>query len=195
MNQNEYCTRFPVFCMADIPASTLNLLLECSAEYMEEFEGDELDISEYIVIVNTKEISSISKGSSLPVDSSPTAFVGHTVQEIRDWFDANITQPKQKGFMRHCFLVLDAQSIEDESCLFVCTRDAPLQLLRCDFEVALESAMVCDGGQSIEEGSMGRFMRSGVIMTKANQKLASDGGLYIEGGEVKLNQAWRDFSN
>ncbi|KAF8057829.1 hypothetical protein FPV67DRAFT_1723631 [Lyophyllum atratum] len=91
------------------------------------------------------------------------------------------------------FLVLDAQSIEDGTCLFVCTRDAPLQSLRCDFDRALQCANLCDIGRSIEDGFMGSFMRSGVIMTKANQKLAGDGGLYIEGGEVKLNQAWRDF--
>ncbi|KAF8057834.1 hypothetical protein FPV67DRAFT_1657688 [Lyophyllum atratum] len=212
---NDYHTRCPVFCIADIPASTLNLLLECSEEYMREFSGDELDISQDIVIMNTKEISSISKGSSLPVDSSPTAFVGHTVWEIRDWFDANITQPRRKGFMRYWFLVLDAQSIEDETCLFVCTLDVPMQSLRCDFDVALQNAVLCEvngdsfetsddlnavlcdiNGDSIElEGLMGCYMRSGVIMTKATMKLVCDGGLYIEGGEVKLDQEWRDFSN
>ncbi|KAF8066893.1 hypothetical protein FPV67DRAFT_1450014 [Lyophyllum atratum] len=194
---NDYHTRCPVFCIADIPASMLNLLLECSEEYMREFEGDDLDISQDIVIMNTKEVSSISKGSSLPVDSSPTAFVGHTVWEIRDWFDANITQPRRKGFMQYWFLVLDAQSIEDESCLFVCTLDVPMQSLRCDFDVALQNAVLCEvRGHSIEsEGLMGCYMRSGVIMTKANLKLACDGGLYMERGEVLLNQAWRDFSN
>ncbi|KAF8066872.1 hypothetical protein FPV67DRAFT_1781335 [Lyophyllum atratum] len=168
---DDFSTRCPVFCIADIPASTLNLLLECSEEYMREVEGDDLDISKDIVIINTKEISSISKGSSLPVDSSPTVFVGHTVQEIRHWFDANIAQPERKGFMPHCFLVLDAQSIEDESCLFVCTLDGRMQSLRCDFDVALQSAVLCDVRyESIEDSGMARFMRSGVIMTKANSK-------------------------
>ncbi|KAF8066883.1 hypothetical protein FPV67DRAFT_1214217 [Lyophyllum atratum] len=150
---NDFNIRCPVFCIADIPTSTCNLLLECSEGYMQAFvrEHDDVDISEYIVIINTKGISSISKGSSLPVDSSPTAFVGHTIQEIRDWFDANITQPRRRGFMPHCFLVLDAQSIEDETCLFVCTRDAPLESRRCDFDEALQSAVFCNRGHSIED--------------------------------------------
>ncbi len=67
--------------------------------------------------------------------------------------------------------------------------------LRCEFGVALENAVSCEFGQSIKEGSMGCFMRSGVTMTKENLKLVMNGGLYIEGGEVKLDQAWRDFSN
>jgi hypothetical protein len=40
---------------------------------------------------------------------------------------------------------------------------------------------------------MGSFMRSGMTMTKENLRLAQDGGLYIEDGEVKLDQAWRDL--
>lgn len=95
--------------------------------------------------------------------------------------------------------MLDDKSTEDDSCIFVCTQDeeAPGEIhsLRCEFDVALENAVACHFGQSIEEGSLGCFMRSGVTMTKENLKLAQNGGCYIEGGEVKVNQAWRDFSN
>lgn len=68
-----------------------------------------------------------------------------------------------------------------------------MQSVRCDFELAMQNATLCEMGRSMEQ-LMGRFMRAGVIMTKANQKLVSNGGLYIEGGEVKLDQAWRDFA-
>jgi hypothetical protein len=68
--------------------------------------------------------------------------------------------------------------------------------LRCEFELAYQNVTACDlQGHSIEEGITGSFMRSGVTMTEENYNVASNGGLYIEGGEVKLNQAWRDFSN
>lgn len=143
--------------------------------------------------MDTKDIFRVSKGSSHPVDSSPTAFVGMAVQEVRDWFDANITQVEREGFMQNCFLVLDAQSVEDETCFFVCTQDAPLQSLRCNFDVALQNAVICDDGQSIEDGAMGSFMRSGMIMTKDNWELAMNGGVYIEDGEVLVDQAWKDF--
>jgi len=102
--------------------------------------------------------------------------------------------------MPHCFLVIDDETREDDSCIFVCTQDsAPGEIqgsLRCGFEVALQNVVACGvQGKSIEEGLMGSFMRSGMTMTKENLKLAQDGGLYIEDGEVKLDQAWRDFSN
>jgi len=149
-----------------------------------------------MVIIDTKDITTITEGSSPPVSSSPTAFLNRTLQEVRDWFGANITQPCPEGFMPYCFLVLDDKSTEDNSCVFVCTQDsAPgeIESLRCEFDVALDNAVVCDMGQSIEEGSMERFMRSGVTMTKENLKLVMHGGLYIEGGEVKLDQRWRDL--
>ena len=95
--------------------------------------------------------------------------------------------------------MIDDESTEDDSCIFVCTQNSALgeiHSLRCGFEVALENVVVCDvEGRPMEEGLMGSFMRSGVTMTKDNLKLAQDGGLYIEGGEVKLNQVWRDFRN
>ncbi|KAF8959799.1 hypothetical protein BDZ97DRAFT_1922595 [Flammula alnicola] len=184
-------TRCPVFCTADIPTSTLNLLLHCTEEYLTEFNSSNYTahISDRIVFIDSKDITTITKGSSPPITSSPTAFLGHTLQQVREWFDANITQPCPKGYMPYCFLVLDGESAEDDSCIFVCTQDsAPGEIhsLRCEFDVALLNAVACDiQGESIEEGSMGSFMRSGVTMTKENLKLAMNGGLYIQDGEVK----------
>jgi hypothetical protein len=100
--------------------------------------------------------------------------------------------------MSHCFLVLDNESIEDESCIFVATQySAPGEIhsLRCDFDVAYQNALICDVQEiSIEEGVPGSFMRSGVTMTKENLELALKGDLCIEDGEVKLDEEWRDFS-
>jgi hypothetical protein len=149
--------------------------------------------------MDTKGISTITAVSSPQIPSSPTAFLGHTLLEIRDWFDENITQPHSERYTPHCFLVLDDETVEDHTCIFVCTQDsAPgeIQSLRCTFDLAMQNVISCDfQGHSIEEGTMGNFMRSGVTMTKENLKLVMDGGLYIEGGEVKLDQAWRDFRN
>ena len=100
---------------------TLNLFLQCTEEYLSEYNPTP-DVSEDIVIIDTKDITTITKGSSPHITSSPTAFLGHTLQEVHDWFDANITQPRPKRFMHHCFLVLDDKSAEDESCIFVCTQ-------------------------------------------------------------------------
>jgi hypothetical protein len=190
-----------VFSFSILAPKTLDLLLECTEEYLAGFNSGNYiaHVSDRLVIIDTKDITTITKGSSPPVASSPTAFVGLSLKEVRDWFDANITQPRPKGFMPHCFLVIDDESTEEGSCVFVCTQDSPpeeLHSLRCDFDLALQNAVTCGvQGKSIEEGLMGSFMRSGMTMTKENLKLAQDRGLYIEDGEVKLDEAWRDFSN
>jgi hypothetical protein len=195
-----------VFCTADIPTTvsqvvlcdflsqsllqTIDLLLQCSEKYLSEFESNP-DISEHIVIIDTKDITTITEGSS------PTSFLGYTLQQVCDWFDANITQPQPEGFMTHCFLVLDDKSIEEETCFVVSNLDsAPGEIhsLRCTFDLGLQVAVVNHhGGDSFEEGSWGNFMRSGVTMTNENVKLVESNGCYIEGGEVKVDQAWRDF--
>jgi hypothetical protein len=152
---------------------TLDLLLECTEEYLSKFNTPNYTtlVSDRLVIMDTKDIATITKGASLPITTSPTAFLGLSLEEVRDWFDANITQRRPKGFMPHCFLVIDNESTEDDSCVFVCTQDsAPGELhsLRCGFEVALQNAVTCGvQGKSIEEGLMGSFMRSGMTMTKA----------------------------
>ncbi|KAF8187785.1 hypothetical protein BJ912DRAFT_1143597 [Pholiota molesta] len=190
--------RCPVFCIADIPTTTLDLLLECTQEYLDE-PTPSAHVSERVVIMHTKDIATITKGSSPPITSSPTAFLGLSLEEVRDWFAANITEPCAERFMSHCFLVLDNESIEDESCIFVATQySAPgeIHALRCDFDVAYQSALICDVQEiSIEEGVTGSFMRSGVTMTKENLELALHGGLCIADGEVKVDEEWRDFSD
>lgn len=181
---------------SDVPLQTLDRLLQYTNSYWEEFNQPSfiMTAADSFVFVDTKDITDTSKMkviASPPANFSPKAFIGNTIEQVREWFDAKITQTRHKEFMRHCFLVLDKQTTEDETCIFFCTQDAPLQWLRCHFDIAYENANNCDQGQAIEEGTMGRFMRSGIIMTKANEKLVSNGGLYIEGGEVKLDEYWR----
>jgi len=97
--------------------------------------------------MDTKDIATITNGSSPPIASCPTAFLGLSLKEVCDWFDANITQSHPEGFKPHCFLVIDDESTEDDSCIFVCTQDsAPGEIhsLRCGFELALQNVVACD---------------------------------------------------
>ncbi|KAF8187772.1 hypothetical protein BJ912DRAFT_418928 [Pholiota molesta] len=202
--------RCPVFCIDDIPLTTLDLLLQCTEEYLSEINSPSDDIfeaSEYLVIMDTKDIATITQGSSHPMShimsSSPTAFLGLSLKEVHDWFITNINQPGSDKFTPYCFLVLDNKSIEDDSCIFVCTIEdeinsdpeetdsAPeeIQSLRCVFELAYQNVIACDiQGRSIEDNGNGCWMRSGVTMTEENYKLVEHGGSYIEDGEVKLDQ-------
>ncbi|KAF8167271.1 hypothetical protein B0H34DRAFT_9015 [Crassisporium funariophilum] len=176
----------PVFCVSEIPTTLLDLFLNRNDEQAGDCPGTAHRI------MDTKDLSTISSGSSAPIQPFTSPFLGQSVPEVRDWFDANITQPCQSGFLLHCFVVLDAQSIEDETCLFVSTLDGPLESLRCDFDFAMMNAVAIFMGDAME-GLKGSYMRSGTTMTVENYKLASSGGLYIEDGEVKLDQSWRDF--
>jgi hypothetical protein len=209
--------RCPVFCIADIPLTisqrkllvycckvsfssilalqTLDLLLQCTEEYLSEINSPSDDIfeaSEYLVIMDTKDIATITQGSSHPMShimsSSPTAFLGLSLKEVHDWFITNINQPGADKFTSYCFLVLDKESIEDDCCVFVCTRDsapqetdsdpeetdsAPEELhsLRCVFELAYQNVIACDiQCRSIEDNERGYFMRSGVTMTIENSQ-------------------------
>ncbi|KAF8187792.1 hypothetical protein BJ912DRAFT_419605 [Pholiota molesta] len=182
--------RCPVFCIADIPLTTLDLLLQCTEEYLSEINSPSDDIfeaSEYLVIMDTKDIATITQGSSYPMShimsSSPTAFLGLSLKEVHDWFITNINQPGADNFTSQCFLVLDKESIEDDSCIFVCTIEEEtdsdpeetdltleeIQSLRCVFELAYQNVIACDiQGRSIEDNGNGYFMRSGVTMTLEN---------------------------
>ncbi|KAF9465108.1 hypothetical protein BDZ94DRAFT_407626 [Collybia nuda] len=213
--------RCPVFCVADIPASTLDVFLVCTEERMktERVTNGIKDASERVVIIDTEDLSKIVKGSSVPVGPFVSPFIGKTIEEVGEWFSANIARPERTGYMHRCFVVLDAQSDEDETCIVACIREREhrdmegsghsaegakdmetetetvLQSLRCDFYLGVQNAVVCEMGQDMGEGVMGSFMRSGMMMTEEGLKRAESGGLYIEHGEVKLDQAWRDFLN
>jgi hypothetical protein len=113
--------------------------------------------------MDTKGISTITAVSSPQIPSSPTAFLGHTLQEIRDWFDENITQPLPERYARR-FLVLDDQTVEDD--IFVCTNESgEIRSLRCTFDVVIRNFY--EFRESVDD-NMGYFIKSGATMTKEN---------------------------
>ena len=119
--------------------------------------------------MDTKDISTITAVSSPQIPSSPTAFLGHTLQEICDWFDENITQPEPEGYAPCCFLVLDDKTVEDDTCIFVCTDDSgEIQSLRCTFDLVMWNFIGCHELNESVDDNMGYFIKSGATMTKEN---------------------------
>ncbi|PPQ72632.1 hypothetical protein CVT26_004339 [Gymnopilus dilepis] len=166
-------------------------------KYWEEFNTEQIasTASDWLIFIDSKD-TSITARFKIPTqpttgDFCPTAFIGDTVQEIWEWFDKNIARADNDEFMQACFFILDEQTVEGETCLFIETRDATYHFLRCHFDVAMQCAITCYTGKTIEETTMGAFMRSGEVMAKARQTLVENGGLYIEGGEVKVDEYWR----
>jgi len=207
----------PVFSVADIDPSKLALLIEYSDVYERQFQSPHEYGTPFdeLAFIDSKDLSTISGCSAFSEFRTPTTpFLEHTVQEVRDWFDVNIVLLQRKGFMHSCFLVLDERTNEDDTCLFVWTNeeaheeriqtngdplcgtpDSPFLSLRCHFDMAMEVATLCDVGKEIEYGTMGSFRRSGTVMDKDCLNLVMNGGLYFGGGEVNLDQSWRDFRN
>ncbi|CAA7260773.1 unnamed protein product [Cyclocybe aegerita] len=187
-----------VFCIADIPSHVLNAFVERSEQFLRgeyPFFHDTRVEDHLVILTSTEDIP--DEGAPLPIHSFKSPFLDQTVEDIRDWFDLNITQDEdfEIVYMPYCFVVLDERSVTDETCLFVSTdvEDAPFKSIRCDFYVAYHVAIQCTETQTIEEDYIGFFLRSGMVMTRELKKLALDGGLYIEGGEVKVDQEFKDL--
>jgi len=125
--------------MATFALQTLDLLLQCS-EYLITPPTYTADVSDSIVVINTKDITTITGGSSLPITSSPTAFFYHTLRKCAIGLRQMLPNQTRKA---SCFLVLDDKSTEDNTCTFVCMQDSSpgqIQSLRCEFSVAMDNA-------------------------------------------------------
>ncbi|KAF9476151.1 hypothetical protein BDN70DRAFT_882798 [Pholiota conissans] len=193
-------TRIPIFCTADLPASTLNTFLECLDETVEQYKreivGNPMEsTADYVIFMTSLDEKSISSNEFAPVEAFTSPFPDWSLERLRDWFKTNCT--KVSGVTCNTFIVFDKQSAEDETCLLVDVHDSTaISSVRTDFYVPVREATTMEfGGEWLDESILGCFRRSGVVMTKENLKLASDGGMYIEEGEVKVDQAWKDFRN
>ncbi|KAG6806599.1 hypothetical protein H0H93_002737, partial [Arthromyces matolae] len=98
-------------------------MLEAFLKSTEECFNDGTPSSFNVVIIDTKDVSTIIEGSSVPVESSPRTFLDHTVEEVMDWFNENIGDPYREGFMSSCFAILDERSLQDYSCHFISVDD------------------------------------------------------------------------
>jgi len=136
------------------------------------------------VFITTKDVSAITSGASRPAKAFTSPFLGETIQQVSDWFIANI-RPIDDGYTGFSFLVMDSQTPEDNTCLVVCNLLGEVETVRCDFEVA--QAQI----ESIEFGSEGMrnsirdlFMETGEVMTKELYDLSVEDRLYVQDGKL-----------
>lgn len=151
---------------------------------------------EAFVLVTSTDITTIRHGLTLPVTPFTSPFKGKTIQEVSAWFSENIRPVGEDGgYNSELFVVFDAEAVEDGICTIVTIMEGFVQTLRTDFALLL-STLFALGTYSvaIDEGSMGAFHRTGIARTKDNVQLAENAGMYLDGMEVKIDQAWRDFA-
>ncbi|KAF9481461.1 hypothetical protein BDN70DRAFT_991865 [Pholiota conissans] len=189
--------RIPIFCTAEIPEEILSSFIACTEDAISENHWPESKPVDYVVFMTTLDPGTrVADNAFAPMGAFASPFLGWTLEQLRDWFRVHC-DPKSGDYSRYTFIVLDDQSVKDETCLLVDHHDSTvISSLRADFYAPLPEALGIEyRGAWMEEGILGSFMRSGIVMTKENMKLAMNGGLYIERGEVKLDQAWKDFRN
>ncbi|KAF5331097.1 hypothetical protein D9619_006039 [Psilocybe cf. subviscida] len=158
------------------------------------FAMEPVNTANWLVLMTSKDLTTIHQGLSSPVRPFTSPFIGMSVDEVTAWYDANISQTDVVGYFKRTFIVLEQEAVDDEICTIVCTSEKPAGKLRCDFTLALQTVCTVTMEGSTEEGTFGSFKRSGVAMTKDNYELASNRGMYMDGMEVKIDEAWRDFT-
>jgi len=149
---------------------------------------DDQTISDEIAFMTSKDVSAITSGATRPAKAFTSPFLGETIEQVRDWFVANIT-PIDDGFTGFSFLVLDSQTVEDNTCLLVCTLFDELQTVRCDFDVAQTQIFSIEfGSEGMNDGTRDLFMETGEVMTKELYDIAVEGRLYVEDGKLKIQE-------
>ena len=145
-------------------------------------------ISDEIVFITSKDMSTITCGATRPAKAFTSPFLGETIEQVSDWFVANI-RPIDDGYTGFSFLVMDSQTVEDNTCLFVCTLFDELQTVRCDFDVAqLQVISLEFGCEGMKDGIRDMFMETGEVMTRELYDIAVEGRLDVEDGKLKIQE-------
>jgi len=141
------------------------------------FSGfDDATVTDRIAFITSKDVSAITSGATRPAKALRSPFLGESIEEVCDWFINNIAPGDV--FTAHSFLVMDSRTVEDNTCLLVCTLGDELKTLRCDFEVAqLQISSIEYGGAGMEDGIRDLFMKSGAVMTREKYDSAVEGSL------------------
>ena len=144
-------------------------------------------ISDEIAFITSKDVSAITSGATRPAKAFTSPFLGETVQQVSDWFVANI-RPVDDGFTGFSFLVMDSQTVEDNTCLLVCNLlDSEVETVRCDFDVAQHQINSIEfGSEGMRDGYRDLFMDTGEVMTKELYDISVEGRLYVEDRKLKV---------
>lgn len=163
------------------------------------WDDEEVDLSEHFVLMTSKDLSTIRDGMSSPVQPFASPFIGDTIQEMVAWFQENISEPEVQGYHSSGFIVFDSESLEEEVCTIVSFNiyeeetNKLYETVRCDFTIAITITTCLSVGKDFDDIGARCFGNSGVLMTKERSKIVSDGGMYLDGMEVKYDEFWRDF--
>ncbi|KAF9046173.1 hypothetical protein BJ165DRAFT_1610681 [Panaeolus papilionaceus] len=198
--ENVPFSRCAIFCVANIPPSTIDRFVEETVQHLYVelhplYEVGEIEPDEHFMLMTSKDASTLRHGLKTPVQLFESPFIGETIDEVAAWFSQNITGHADRlGYMAEVFIVLDTEAVEQGICTIVEARDGRVQKVRSDFSLAMLSVQNLHANEDMEESSMRPYSRTGVAMTKENLKLVQSGGLYLDGMEVLIDEEWKSFS-
>ena len=201
-------THTPVICISEIPevvrfhiqfvhivlpltrhrhiCQTLDYFLQGMEKYLEGV--DHLTISDEIAFITSKDMSAITSGATRPTKAFTSPFLGETIQQVGDWFMANIS-PIEDGFTGISFLVMDSQTVEDNTCLVVCAVLDEVETVRCNFDVAQDQIISIEfGSEGMRDARHAPFMDTGEVMTKELYDICLEGRLYVKDGKLKVKE-------
>ena len=117
------------------------------------------------LVFTSTEIPEIERPSRVPSAPFKNPFTDQPMTALQEWFKHNISN--RKGFTNFTFLVLDEHSAKCESVAVVCTRGGELEVIYCEFGVAMEISMACDlGTHSMYGETLGEYRGTEKILTK-----------------------------
>jgi hypothetical protein len=151
---------------------------------------DDKTISDEVAFITSKDLSAITSGATRPARAFTSPFLGETVEQVNDWFIANMGDIYD-GYTGFSFLVMDSQTVEDNSCLVVCnlSESDEVETVRCDFDMAQDQILLIEFGcEGMRDGHRDIFMDTGAVMTKALYDKLVKGGLYVKDGKLKLKE-------
>jgi len=143
-----------------------------------------------------KDLSTVTRGSRVPMRSFESPFLGEDLESIKAWFKSNIEQPDPPHFTDSSFIILDELSVETKTCIVVSLWERALETMRVDFILAVATAQAVENGDcGFTDDYVEMFRKNGGVMTNKNISLAYSNGLHIFDGEVQRDENWYDPEN
>lgn len=148
--------------------------------------GFDETVSDEIAFMTSKDVSAITSGATIPAKAFASPFLGETIEQVNEWFIANI-RPIDDGFTGFSFLIMDSQTVEDNTCLLVCNLDDEVETVRCGFDVAQTQINSIEfGSEGMRDGYRDLFMDTGEVMTRELYDISVEGGLLVKDGKLKV---------
>lgn len=165
-------------------------------------------------IMDSFDLDTITKGRDsknlIPADfTSP--FLGWTIDQVKEWFIANLKAKPREDFVNGNFVVIDEHvqeakveaedededSEEDFTSSTVLLCDAQTRLfkkVRIRFPMVMSMAINLHMKETMRSGPLGAFWRSGTTCTPEAYQMLIRNGLYFHKGVPEIDEGWRKFA-